>query len=449
MTPRAEDSDDDLPELEDLVKSFRAGNAQKEAGKGNRGVTTKDAEPVTGKRRKGKSSEENDEAKEELGVKGKEGEGEGKVVKEVKKKRVLNQRADNPLLRPLNARSVSSDLSSKTTKTRIGRSKKAEVERDVAEDEEPVSRTKSRRYVIPAEEAISADEKAVGKPSLKPSRGKPRVRDASEDLKLVQNTKSRSVTPLEEPAPDEEDKPTAKSRTRKADGSKQPRKAELKLELEPEKDCGDPEEKLASRSRPGKVVASKQQNARRIVLDSELEDPDSDKARPAANSKPSRITKSKQPKRRGQVLDSEGEEPEEVDSSDDLSDFVVNDSTFLECDDSLIEMPPLPPRSTRKLVQGRRWKKEEESDDDGLDLELKKLSIKDDVPIQGSRETSEVNDLEDFAEGYSDDEVPVKSVPRKLFGDVRLDPPKKVNDSSPGKNDYAPSSDIEDPFTLR
>ncbi|KAF8866178.1 hypothetical protein BDZ45DRAFT_668030 [Acephala macrosclerotiorum] len=469
MAQRVEESDDELPDLEDLVKNFRAGNAQNRVGKGKSTKTEQldvDSGPVivkrtiggkptrldldvesnfgevgqiTRKRRKGERLEEK-----------KEGGDEVKTVKEVKKKRVLNQRVDNPLLRPLNARSVSSEPAETKPRPRLGRSKKTEDERDVLEDEKPMSRGKTRS-VTPSEEPNSEEENnARVKPRLKSSKGKNVVRSVSEDLNVVPETNFRSITPVDEPVFDEElEKPTVKSRTRKAVGSKQPRNAEPKLESEPEEDYGDPEEKPAPRSRPRKAVASKQRNAPGIVPDSESEEKsDTDEAKSAPKIKPQRAIESKHPKRRGQVLDSEEEEPEEVDFSDDLSDFVVNDSTFLECDDSVIETPPPPPRSTRKLIQGRRQKKEEESDD-GLNLELKKLSIKGDVTSQGSRQASEEKNLKDFAEGYSDDEVPVKSVPRKLFGDVRLDPPKKTNDSSPRKNGYVSSSDIEDPFTLR
>lgn len=85
--------------------------------------------------------------------------------------------------------------------------------------------------------------------------------------------------------------------------------------------------------------------------------------------------------------------------SDGLSDFIANDSSFVEeveedDGDSFVERTPPPPRSTRKLVRGRRPRRTVESEDD-MDFvsQPSKVSVE---PEQISRKDGEdQSDLEE------------------------------------------------------
>lgn len=67
--------------------------------------------------------------------------------------------------------------------------------------------------------------------------------------------------------------------------------------------------------------------------------------------------------------------------SDGLSDFIINDSTFLD-EDSIVEAPP--PRPVRRLVKGRRRSIHEDSDHSDLDLQMEKLTMKEDIESPSS-----------------------------------------------------------------
>ncbi|KUJ14725.1 uncharacterized protein LY89DRAFT_649201 [Mollisia scopiformis] len=341
MARIVEDSDDELPELGDLVKSLKGGAREV--------LTKKDV--VTG--RDGDGERRISEEKE-------------KKMEVIKKKRVLKKVADNPLLRPLDAQPKSKPKAKDVSggaKSRLG---------SVADLDGP-------------EICSGEGEKAV-KAGLKGEGGK---RTASGDAK----GKSRSCTRLDELLPDEEKKSTRpKSKVQTSEGDVGKRTV-------------SGSSGLGMKARNTAPVSSK-----------------------AKTTKTTKVV--------------EESDPEEHYDSEGLSDFVVDDSTFLEEEDSGIEMPPPPPRSTRKLVQGRRVKKDESFNDDDLDLELKKLTIKDDLLQE--------KELKVFVAEFSGEEdVPRKSVPRKLFEDVRIEPPRRLKDASPQKKYDPPSSDIEDPFTLR
>lgn len=68
---------------------------------------------------------------------------------------------------------------------------------------------------------------------------------------------------------------------------------------------------------------------------------------------------------------------EGLDESDGMSDFIVNDDESLEEGESEIEMtpPPQPPRSARKLIQGRRKAKGEETEREDLEIKMRTLEI--------------------------------------------------------------------------
>jgi len=153
---------------------------------------------------------------------------------------------------------------------------------------------------------------------------------------------------------------------------------------------------------------------------------DSDEDEEVENRVPSTRPRSKGPV----VLDLETE-----DESDGLSDFIVNDSTFVEEEPSEngIPLPSNPPRSVRRLVKGRRRKAEDEE----LELDMKGLMVKDDTSDKiardfgGSEDGNSIFPARGSKGSQRTKSNAVKDVPR---------PKKKV---------LEPGSDIEDAYTLR
>ncbi|KAH7395701.1 SprT-like family-domain-containing protein [Cadophora sp. MPI-SDFR-AT-0126] len=92
---------------------------------------------------------------------------------------------------------------------------------------------------------------------------------------------------------------------------------------------------------------------------------------------------------------------EEYESNSGLSDFIVDDSTFLD-KESVDEAPP--PRSIRRLVQGRKLKVDPENSDSG-DLEGCIERLKVEVDVFATSKTSKA--LEDFAKDYGVTRSPV------------------------------------------
>jgi hypothetical protein len=162
----------------------------------------------------------------------------------------------------------------------------------------------------------------------------------------------------------------------------------------------------------------------------------------ASRSKESRKVASKCQPTSTSIFKSDEEDFEE--ESDGLSDFIVNDSTFLEEEDSVIEMPP--PRSVRRLVKGRRPAKDEDDDED-LDMRMKKLAV-DDEPVKKSRKVSVEKHLEDFQDSFSDGQtIPRTKLPNRT--QPKASQPQKEPVPKQKTPTIAPSSDIDDPFTLR
>jgi hypothetical protein len=122
------------------------------------------------------------------------------------------------------------------------------------------------------------------------------------------------------------------------------------------------------------------------------------------------------------------------DESDGMSDFVVDDSESLEEEESEIEIPP--PRSVRRLVQGRRPRKELEDD---LDVKMRKLDIKD-GDLDGSEGSS---GGENKAPKENDREVP-----RRKKGPE--DSPRRARKPKETKDIvFNTVSDIDEPPTQR
>ncbi|KAH8791635.1 SprT-like family-domain-containing protein [Hyaloscypha finlandica] len=178
-------------------------------------------------------------------------------------------------------------------------------------------------------------------------------------------------------------------------------------------DCASSELLGEGSRRKGKVLVS-ETTLPAVMKSIESEDEDANQARKTARGKIVRKTAEKT--RATPPLKVESEEEDFGLDSDGLSDFIVDDSTFLEEEDTVIEEPA--PRSVRRLVKGRKSNRVQVSDDEGLDLRMGKLKVEDDAS---------------------------KTKTKKCPKGIQFKIPRQ------SKNDEAApaSSDFEDPFTLR
>jgi len=134
---------------------------------------------------------------------------------------------------------------------------------------------------------------------------------------------------------------------------------------------------------------------------------------------------------------------EEYEGASGLSDFIVEDSTFLDEEDSITEVPP--PRSVRRLVQGRRRPVQiEDSDSEDLGRRLESLDLTKELS-GSSRMPSFERDLEASTEKDVQSRVP-KS--KKTYQEKTLQPSQSRKEV-PRPNFEVLGSEIEDPFTLR
>jgi hypothetical protein len=158
-----------------------------------------------------------------------------------------------------------------------------------------------------------------------------------------------------------------------------------------------------------------------------------------------RTVKSKQ--FRKAMEDTRAKPPPEVESdeedfgldSDGMSDFIVDDSTFLKEEDTAIEEPA--PRSVRRLVKGRKPRRVEawEDEDEDLDLKMGKLKIEEDASMTLDRALKEL-DLD-----ISDDEDLLEAKTKKTSKNIQSKVPRQPK----GEKVPPASSDIDDPYTLR
>jgi hypothetical protein len=138
--------------------------------------------------------------------------------------------------------------------------------------------------------------------------------------------------------------------------------------------------KPVKRNVPSRKMVPK--GSRESQSDEEVEENESDDSKPPKRNVPIAKPRSKAPTRRPATPSSE-EETEE-DESDDMSDFIVDDDEEdddNEEDSDVFTPPPkaTPPRSTRKLVRGRRPRVESsDSEEDTLRDLLEKTTIQDD-----------------------------------------------------------------------
>ncbi|CZS92673.1 uncharacterized protein RCO7_11314 [Rhynchosporium graminicola] len=141
------------------------------------------------------------------------------------------------------------------------------------------------------------------------------------------------------------------------------------------------------------------------------------------------------------VIDLESDS-EEFEGASGLSDFIVDDGIILE-NESVIESPPRPPRSVRKLVQGRRRPAVlEDSESEDLELQMGKLNFEDDV-FQNSGKRS--RDLKNILDDYEEENLPPLTASKIPDDGFKTKPTKPSKTTT--KQDML-TSDLEDPFTL-
>lgn len=137
---------------------------------------------------------------------------------------------------------------------------------------------------------------------------------------------------------------------------------------------------------------------------------------------------------------------EDYEGASGLSDFIVDDSTLLDEKDSPV-VEAQPPRSVRRLVQGRRRRVEsEDSDSDDLGRRMKTLNLETEVsgiPKKGSVE----RDLEVMKNSIKTS--PTVSPSKKTLRDKAPAPSWTMKEAPRPTALEALGSDIEDPFTLR
>lgn len=123
-------------------------------------------------------------------------------------------------------------------------------------------------------------------------------------------------------------------------------------------------------------------------------------------------------------------------SSDGMSDFVVDDSESLSEEESVLEEPA--PRSVRRLVKGRKPDRIEDSDDEDFGFRTGNLQMEEDAT------TSLDKALKGLGLDDSDDNF-LETKPKTKTKRVVAEVPKMLKN----EDGMASSSDIEDPFTLR
>jgi hypothetical protein len=405
-------SDDEFPGIEEL------------AGTRGKNVLAKVNGPVRGKAEKAVDKNLTGEGGENSGVGG----GGGGGVRKVRaRKRVLKQTADNPLLRRFDG--TSSELLGeglrrkgravglKDKKAAVGREevvlelescggKKTlgRVEDEGSKDEEkPKSSSDTLIKSIESDNhGVSQARKAKRQP--KTTKGK-EIREGvdveTEEVRI--HPKSRSTTVQSNESEDEDISQVRKAKTRQTS-----KKVDVKI----------------------KEVTALEQG--RLTTKESTEDEDSNQKRKTVKTrqarKPAKKVESRSPPK------AESDEEDFGLDSDGLSDFIVDDSTFLEEEDTIIEEPA--PRSVRRLIKGRRQNRVEDSDDEESGKQMGKVKIDDiSTTLEKALRHLDLDDSEDEGE------------PKTKFTskDIHSKVPRR------GRDDKAPpaSSDIDNPFTLR
>ena len=405
-------SDDEFPSIEEL------------AGTRGKNVLAKVKGPVRGKAEKAVHKSLIGEEGEDSGVGGGDG---GGVPKAGARKRVLKQTANNPLLRRFDG--TSSELLGnglrrkgravglKDRKAAVGREEvvlepdscggkkilvKIEDEGKMVEETKSSSK-KLMKFIESDDDGVSQAREMKRQPKTAKGREITTVMDGeTEEVKI--HPKWRSITMQSNESEDEDISQVRKAKTRQI--SKKVN-GKIKEDTTPEQDHSTPVESA--------------------------ENEDANQMRKTVKTRQSKKSTKKFESTSPPKVESD-EEDFGLDT-DGLSDFIVDDSTFLEEEDTIIEEPA--PRSVRRLVKGRRQYRVEDSDDEESRKRMGKTKAEEDVSKTLEKALREL-DLED-----SEDEGETKS--KITSKDIHSKVPRR------GRDDKAPpaSSDIDNPFTLR
>jgi hypothetical protein len=194
-------------------------------------------------------------------------------------------------------------------------------------------------------------------------------------------------------------------------------------------------------------------NSKRVNLDSDEESDGSEEEYKSVQKVKARTLRKHRnlpPKTKSRFIltDTEEEDSSEDEDSDGMSDFIVSDNESLEeeGDDSVFEVPPPARRSARKLIKGRRPRIDEASDGSSLESDMGKLRVDDDDDVFGSAVGKWTENNERL------DEKSLQSLPTTRYSGDFPSEHKAVMEGPPDtkmSEAQHPSSDMEDPFTLR
>ncbi|KAE9369597.1 hypothetical protein N431DRAFT_427763 [Stipitochalara longipes BDJ] len=350
------------------------------------------------------------------------GRGGGGVLKTQPKKRVLNQKSDNPLLRRFDG--VSSGLLGEGSRRKgrglVGKVGKKPTTKSVDEDAAGRQDDESKNDKTSAQQSGSGLVESVESESenLVPARGLKKdlkTTRAKLDMKARESKAShRSLSKLMKSVEADYPEPSG-TRVLENDAGAANGKKSKKLVYE---EATEDKEAATTPSTPVESTVSEDEDVKQALK----------------STKTRQVRKVAKKPRGSPPPRAESEEEDFGIDSDGLSDFIVDDSTFLEEEDTVIEEPA--PKSVRKLVKGRRPNRIEDSDDEELEVRMGKLKVEEDASNILNKVLRELN-LDD-----SDDEDMVETRTRKR---IQSEVPRRP------KNDNVPpaSSDIEDPFTLR
>lgn len=494
------DSEDEFPDVAQLVQRSKT----KKDGASSRDSGVPSNTSATGR----SSGNEMKEVKEDVkGLKKKEN-----VVAPKPKKRVLNQKSDNPLLRPLSiardegrkSRTVTPDggvgsgVGARAKETRVRGSREVLSRDEVSGDERTVVKAKGLRAAVSRGSEECEDEIMSEKTVTKRGKetrillpGYPRlvekklVAGNGKEVAVGQGDVSRFFAEAGASRPgvkarssdqrSERDVvlPSAKETKRSVSVVKQ--KAIVILDSDTEHDNPDDiaglinQQLMSDRARvsdSGDNILAKAQpkqslpKLKRQPTTTQHSDTEQDHSSSHSNSTSDNSTSSKArssdqrtkpntslPKLKEPnlpVLKSKQKatptppSDTEQDDSDNLSDFIVNDSTFLDDGESVLEIPP--PRSVRRLVQGRRPRTiSSDSDAEDLDLRLGKLNLEENDPFAGKKgDVDALKGLRDLVDGFAsdgeDEDIPAFRLPKqKIPQKTQREIPK------PGKQTQAPA----------
>jgi hypothetical protein len=341
-------SEDEFPDLEELVATRGLGVKKSVSSR------EKSARPGALKTENGDTGTQDEKIgriKESQGL-GEAGDGR---VKAKPKKRVLNQKSDNPLLRPLSR--ASSEILGEGSK-RKGRILKAKEVNEIKE-------------IVEKDPEILAPESEIENEEVREQR----------------------------------------------DGRTQPKRTTKKTSPNLTKSIEAEDEDLHEVTRPmNEMSTAKSQKARKVL----------ERTRSTLTSR------------------FESDEEDFGPYSDGLSDFIIDDSTFLDDEDTVVEAPP--PRSNRRLIKGRKPTRDEDSNGEDLGLGMEKLIVAEDTSARLDEALKQLN-LKDFADNYSDQDI-AETKTKKDSKHAHSREPILPNDRE-AKKAPLPSSGVEDPFTLR